>query len=336
MVKVHESIGSLEKLKVLDLSDCYELRSFPSYLNMKSLEILDLSHCHGLKKFPEIQAKMTRLLHIYLDHTAIQELPSSFANIPNLSFLALFGCINLVSLPDSICMLQSLKYLDVRRCISLATLPQELGKTACLEHLLVSSVTRLPSSIIHLKNLKTFSVVEPPPSSTSQKKRFLTSFFSKQANSKQSSLPQYSLYQVLPSLSSLTSLNELGLCNFHEGTILPVDIGTLSSLEYLILCNNQFSKLPFTISPLSVLKRLDLSNCPNLEALPELPPSVALVFANNCESLRTITGLSSAQGLLRQVSFLGCRGLEHQLELADTLTVTVLQTALQVVLIFYF
>ncbi|KAK9078123.1 hypothetical protein SSX86_002180 [Deinandra increscens subsp. villosa] len=326
LVKVHKSIGNLEKLKILDLSNCYELRSFPSYVNMKSLEMLDLCHCRNFKKFPEIQGTMERLSHIYLEHTTIQELPSSIVNLPNLSFLSLLGCINLVTLPHSICMLQSLIYLDVRRCIKLATVPQELGNIGCLEHLLVSSVTQLPSSIIRLKNLKTFSVVEPP-SSIFQKRGFLDWFFSKQANSKHKNLPQYSLYQVLPSLSSLTSLNELGLCNLHEGTILPVDIGTLSSLEYLILCNNQFSRLPFTIFQLSVLRRLDLSNCPNLEALPELPPSVAVVFANNCKLLRTITGLSSAQGLLRQVSFLGCRGLEHQL--VETLTATVLQTALQ-------
>ncbi|KAL7614475.1 hypothetical protein Lser_V15G07527 [Lactuca serriola] len=308
LVKVHESIGCLENLKSLDLSNCYELKSFPSYIMMKSLETLSLRHCNNLRKFPEIQGKMDRLSHIYLHHTAIEQLPESILNITNLSVLSLLGCINLTSLPNTISMLQSLTYLDVRRCIKLATLPKDLGNIASLEHLLVSTDTQLPSSIINLKNLKTFSAVEPP-SSIPHKKGLLDWFFEHKNSKKNSNLSRHSLYQVLPSLSSLTSLKELGLCNLHEGMTLPVDIGTLSSLEYLILCDNQFTKLPFSISQLSVLKRLDVSNCPRLEELPELPPTLALLFANNCKSLRTITSLSST---LRQVSFLGCRRLEDQ------------------------
>ncbi|KAI3722562.1 hypothetical protein L2E82_33602 [Cichorium intybus] len=326
LVTVHESIGCLEKLKILDLSRCYELKSLPSNIMMKSLETLSLKDCHNFKKFPEIKGKMERLSHIYLHHTSIEKLPESIVNITNLSVLSLLGCINLTTLPDNICMLQNLTYLDVRRCIKLATLPKDLGNIGTLEHLLVSTVTQLPSSIINLKNLKTFSVVEPP-SSIPQKRGVLDWFFENKNSKKHDNLPRYSLYQVLPSLSSLTSLKELGLCNLHEGMILPVNIGTLSSLEYLILCDNKFTRLPFTISQLSVLKRLDVSNCPRLEELPELPPTVALLFANNCKSLRTITGLSSASRLLRQVSFLGCTRLEDKV--CDTLTATALQTTLQ-------
>ncbi|CAI9272551.1 unnamed protein product [Lactuca saligna] len=170
LVKVHESTGCLEKLKSLDLSNCYELKSCPSYIMMKSLETISLRHCNYLRKFPKIQGKMDRLSHIYLHHTTIEQLPDSILNITNLSVLSLLGCINLTSLPNTISMLQSLTYLDVRRCIKLATLPKDLGNIASLEHLLVSTVTQLPSSIINLKNLKTFSVVEPP-SSIPHKKR---------------------------------------------------------------------------------------------------------------------------------------------------------------------
>ncbi|KAL4577394.1 hypothetical protein LXL04_013503 [Taraxacum kok-saghyz] len=328
LASVDESIGCLQKLEILDLSNCYELKSFPTYITMKSLKTLNLKHCHNLKKFPEIQTKMDGLSHIYLHHTAIEQLPESIINLPNLSVLSLLGCINLTSLPNSISMLQALTYLDIRRCTKLATLPKDLGNIVSLEHLLVSTFTQLPSSIINLKNLKTFSAVEPPPASasasTSLKKRGVLDWFFDQKKSKSKSkldsdLPQYSLHKVLPSLSSLTSLKELGLCNLQEGMILPVDIGTLSSLEYLILCNNQFTRLPFSISQLSILKSLDVSNCPRLEELPDLPPTLSVLFANNCKSLRTIKGLSSANGVLRQVSLLGCRRLEA----------TFLQTALQ-------
>ncbi|KAI3722563.1 hypothetical protein L2E82_33603 [Cichorium intybus] len=282
LVTVHDSIGTLEKLKILDLSNCYELKSFPANIMMKSLETLSFKHCHKLRKFPEIRGKMERLSHIYLHHTAIKQLPESIVNLPNLSVLTLLECVNLKSLPHSICMLQNLTSLDVRRCVKLTTLPKDLGNVGSLEHLLVSTITQLPSSIINLKNLKTFSAAEPPS----------------------------------PSLLSQKSV---------LGMILPVDIGTLSSLEYLTLRNSQFTRVPFSISQFSVLKRLDVSNCPRLEELPDLPPTVAILFANNCKSLRAITCLSSAHGLLRQVSFLGC----WRLEVCDTLTATVLQTTIQ-------
>ncbi|KAI3520987.1 hypothetical protein L1887_10443 [Cichorium endivia] len=326
LVKVHDSIGTLEKLKILDLSNCYELKSFPANIMMKSLETLSFKHCYKLRKFPEIQGKMERLSHIYLHLTTIKQLPESIVNLPNLSVLTLFECVNLTSLPHSICMLQNLTSLDVKRSVKLTTLPKDLGNIGSLEHLLVSTMTQLPSSVINLKNLKTFSAAEPPSPSLLSQKSVLGWFF-KQKNTKNipSKNMNISLHEVLSYLSSLTSLTRLGLYNLQEGIILPVDISTLSSLEYLTLRNSQFTRVPFSISQFSVLKRLDVSNCPRLEELPDLPPTVAVLFANNCKSLRAITGLSSAHGLLRQVSFLGC----WRLEVCDTLTATVLQTTIQ-------
>ncbi|MFQ6658284.1 hypothetical protein Gotur_027621, partial [Gossypium turneri] len=67
---------------------------------------------------------------------------------------------------------------------------------------------------------------------------------------------------MLPSLSSLSSLRELKLrdCNLREGDI-PSDISCLSSLIDLDLIGNNFISIPASLTLLSKLWFLDLSNC---------------------------------------------------------------------------
>ncbi|PPD89798.1 hypothetical protein GOBAR_DD13287 [Gossypium barbadense] len=67
---------------------------------------------------------------------------------------------------------------------------------------------------------------------------------------------------MLPSLSSLSSLRELKLrdCNLREGDI-PSDISCLSSLIDLDLIGNNFISIPASLTLLSKIWFLDLSNC---------------------------------------------------------------------------
>ena len=57
LVSVHESIGFMSKLKILNAEGCIKLMSFPP-LNLPTLERLELSYCSNLEKFPEILGKM--------------------------------------------------------------------------------------------------------------------------------------------------------------------------------------------------------------------------------------------------------------------------------------
>ncbi|XP_059627261.1 uncharacterized protein LOC132270068 [Cornus florida] len=87
-------------------------------------------------------------------------------------------------------------------------------------------------------------------------------------------------------LLGLNSLTELDLsdCNLSERGI-PSDLGSLSSLKMLNLSRNSFVSLPATISHLSQLVSLRLAGCKRLEALPELPSSINLLYADDCPSL---------------------------------------------------
>ncbi|XP_052117971.1 disease resistance protein RPV1-like [Arachis duranensis] len=90
LIRVHNSVGILNNLKVLKAEDCQSLRTFPS-INLPSLEILMLSGCNRLEKFPEILGKMEKVEMLRLCGTNIKHLPSSFQNLCELSHLILIA-----------------------------------------------------------------------------------------------------------------------------------------------------------------------------------------------------------------------------------------------------
>lgn len=85
----HPSVGGLMQLIQLNVKDCKRLENLPLELNFESLEILILSGCSKLKKFPEIGRDMTSLSELYLDGTAIEELPPSIKRQTGLTLLNL-------------------------------------------------------------------------------------------------------------------------------------------------------------------------------------------------------------------------------------------------------
>ena len=86
---LHPSVGGLKQLVLLNLKDCKCLEKLPHEINLKSLKILILSGCSKLKKFPKIGRNMTSMLELYLDRTAVEELPSSIKHLTGLTLLNL-------------------------------------------------------------------------------------------------------------------------------------------------------------------------------------------------------------------------------------------------------
>ncbi|PRQ59648.1 putative winged helix-turn-helix DNA-binding domain, leucine-rich repeat domain, L [Rosa chinensis] len=100
LLDVNSTISALKNLVFLCLRGCKELKSLPSSICLKSL---NLSGCSSLVKFPEISGIMEDLSEIYLNDTAIEELPSSIERLQGLVLLHLRNCRSLVHLPDNIC-----------------------------------------------------------------------------------------------------------------------------------------------------------------------------------------------------------------------------------------
>jgi Leucine-rich repeat (LRR) protein len=88
LVHVHESIGYLKRLVLLNLQKCKNLRNLPSSIyNLESLKTLVLSECFSLKKLPDYLGNMMALMELYVENTAIKQLPPSFSLLKNLETL---------------------------------------------------------------------------------------------------------------------------------------------------------------------------------------------------------------------------------------------------------
>jgi hypothetical protein len=178
LVQVHESIGNLKRLVLLNLARCKNFRNLPkSISNLKSLETLNLSGCLKLDKLPEELGNMMALTQLLADGTAIKQLPSSIGFLKNLKTLLLSGCkeqsskswfsflsswrspksLNPISLlPASISGLRSLTTLDLPDCnLSEDGIPVDLGSLSSLRNLDLSrnNFCNLPDCISNLPKL---------------------------------------------------------------------------------------------------------------------------------------------------------------------------------------
>ncbi|KAM5549965.1 TMV resistance protein N-like [Rosa sericea] len=297
------SIGLLEGLVSMSLRDCKRLVSLPSSVGgLKSLKYLKLSRCSKLDKLPDELGHVACLEKLDVSGSGIRELPSSIGMLEGLVSMSLRDCKHLMCLPSSVGGLKSLKDLNLSGCSKLDKLPDELGDVACLEKLDVSGsgIRELPSSIGLLKNLKEFSLAGCKAESP---KSWNMIFLLFQLLRKRSHIPAG---LSLPCLSGLHSLTDLDLsdCNLSEEAI-PSDFGCLSSLRYLNLSRNQFSRLPESIGQLSRLDRLRLDWCCKLRRLPELPSHV-WVDADNCISLDMLANQIGQSNSLRRGYFVNC------------------------------
>ncbi|KAL3499787.1 hypothetical protein ACH5RR_038880 [Cinchona calisaya] len=300
LIEIHPSAGHLKRLQLLNLRNCTNLRSLPKRIFLERLEVMILSGCSKVDEFPEILGTMNCVIEVYMEATSIKELhPSVFVHLPSLVLLNLSYCKNLTSLPRCICRLKCLKTLILSGCSKLDKLPDELGQIESLQELYVeeTAISKPPSSIILLKNLRTLSF----RGCKGKASRSLSSWVLREKC-------QDSRGVVIPSISGLTSLVGLDLsdCNLLDGGI-PCDLGSLSSLKELRLGGNNFTSISAAnIKSLSCLMILELVGCKRLEILPELPQGIFQVFADNCTSLQCEADLLAKYEHLFSVSFTNC------------------------------
>ncbi|XP_065854257.1 disease resistance protein RPV1-like [Euphorbia lathyris] len=308
LVEVSSSIQYLDKLDILELGGCKNLRSFPSNIHLRSLRKLSVSGCSNLKIFPEISWNVKEL---YINGTAIEEIPSSIRNFSKLVTLNMSKCSRIESLPDSICELKSLRniylgqstikelpssienmsgltVLHLRECKNLVSLPDGICNLKSLNHLSLfgcSKLDKLPENLGNLKKLFELEVHETAiaqlPASMVHLNGLVELSFSGCKGKDVANFP-------LPPLSGLSSLIKLFLrdCGLIE---FPAAITCLTKLERLDLAGNNFTIIPASIKRLVDLQQLDLTDCKRLQIIPELPPNLKYFSAKGCTSLETIS-----------------------------------------------
>lgn len=119
LVELPTSIRNLHKLRDLDMEGCIDIVVLPTDINLESLNCLNLKGCSKLRNFPEIS---TNISNLYLDGTAIEEIPSWIENISRLSYLSMNGCNELKKISPNISKLKLLVEVDISNC---GALPEE-------------------------------------------------------------------------------------------------------------------------------------------------------------------------------------------------------------------
>ncbi|XP_016540269.2 TMV resistance protein N [Capsicum annuum] len=299
LIEINFSVGDLKKLLLLNLKNCVNLKSLPKSIGLENLEVLILSGCSKLKVFPEIEEEMNCLSELYLEATALSEVPASVEKLSGVNLINLSSCKNLESLPKSIVRLNCLKTLNVSKCSKLKKLPDELGLLVGLEglHCDDTPIEMMPSTISLLKNLKHLTL--------------------RRCNALASQREDLGLaFSNLSGLCSLTML-DIGNCSISDGGIL-CNLGFLPSLMELNLGGNTFTNISAaSISGLTRLKVLQLVGCSRLEHFPELPGAIEEVHADECTSLRSINQLAKYP-TLRRLSLSECHQF-HDASLVDAL-----------------
>ncbi|KAK8329852.1 hypothetical protein V6Z12_A11G353400 [Gossypium hirsutum] len=205
----------------------------PSLGLLKILKLLNLRECKSLKSLP------TKI------------------GTESLETLVLSGCSNLVRFPEIDGKMEHLKTLHLSDCCKVEYFPENLQQAEFLEELDLSetAIKEPPFFISQLKNLKilSFGGCKGP----SKLKRNLLSLFKVSQRGRMNSIAL-----MLPLLSGLSSLRKLKLrdCNLGEGDIHSA-ISCLSSLTNLDLSGNNFNSIPTSLTRLSKLEFLILSNC---------------------------------------------------------------------------
>ncbi|KAE8684282.1 hypothetical protein F3Y22_tig00111146pilonHSYRG00048 [Hibiscus syriacus] len=285
---------------------------------MESLETFILSGCSNLRKFPEIDGKMDCLLKLYLDGTSIEELPSSIGKLSRLVVLNLTDCCSLVYT------------LNLSGCYKVENLPKNLQQVEVLEELDLSetAIREPPPFIFQYKNLEvlSFSGFKCPSSKLLQNLASLFHVMQSRTNSKP---------LLLHSLSSLSSLTMLKLrdCNLCEGDIpsdfsclsslkrvdlsgdIPSDFSCLSSLKRLDLSGNNFISIPPSLTRLSKLEYLGLSNCGICNLCGDIPSNISHLSSLTDLDLSGNNFISISPSLTRltKLDYLklsNCKGLE--------------------------
>ncbi|KAK7389337.1 hypothetical protein VNO78_24246 [Psophocarpus tetragonolobus] len=90
--KVHESIGDLHNLLLINMKDCTSLSNLPRELyKLKSVETLNISGCSKIDKLEEDIVQMESLTTLIAENTAVKQVPFSIVNLKSIGYISLCG-----------------------------------------------------------------------------------------------------------------------------------------------------------------------------------------------------------------------------------------------------
>ncbi|KAK3439420.1 hypothetical protein EUGRSUZ_C04268 [Eucalyptus grandis] len=312
-------------LQVLNLSSCQSLNAFPDFRALMNLERLVLERCSMLPGFGQLVGNLEKLVSLNLrfcksvtalpqelcdlkaleelliDGTAIKEIDFKQASMKELKVLSACQCKSLVHISDSIGQLESLLHLRLDGA-AIFSLPVSIGSLKELRSLLLGNCQNLSQLPYSIKNLKSLEVMDLSSTKIARLPRHVEFL----ENMKVLKMKRTHLREFPKDIKNLKKLEEIDLsqCSNLKGQI-HCDIRGFSSLKILRLSSTKISGLPWsdgrfcdqkTVSLVSHLQQLDLSECDRLRALQRLPSSLSILRWGS-KKLRTVPDLSYLRNL---------------------------------------
>ncbi|XP_031478437.1 disease resistance protein RPV1-like [Nymphaea colorata] len=348
LIEVHDSVGTLEKLRNLEIKGCNSLEGLPYTIgHLTSLRHLVLSQHFGLFSSPEKLWDMELLKNLGLRETGINSILTSIEKLTQLWYLKLekscpgrgnfrvskweisSSCSELVTaLPSSfLCSVKRLVITDDQ----IEALPDCIAQMQNLEYLELKCqfLKALPKWIGQLKQLRTFAVecdnipifidemcswehIEIWLRVRCLQLKAVTSSIEELKNVKfiELDLSETGIVELPPWLGCFVKLERLKLRNITRNNVLLSGLSQLTSLKELVLSESNFKSLPSCISSFSRLEMLNVSGCKLLHTIPHLSSSVLWQLdASNCTNLKCLPDFANLQSL-RELSLGGCNSLE--------------------------
>ncbi len=248
------------KLEVLLLAGNEKLGAMPKEFlkGIENLKVLDLSNCFRLKSVPKEIGKLTQLTHLYLAKCQqVKYLP--VGKLTQLIHLDLSMCVNL-KLPKSIRYLQRLQWLDLTCCRH--PLPSTMGDLKSLEYLSVAS-----ESIYEQRGERQWKLGQAFAFDICK----LTTLTKLRISGDPGGCAIVGLGdQLLKLVSKLVKLKSFHMYNFHALQTLPDAIQSMVHLEeFWVSCGLRIT-IPSFITLFSKLKVLKLEYLSSLYSLPAL------------------------------------------------------------------
>ncbi|MED6106645.1 hypothetical protein PIB30_006270 [Stylosanthes scabra] len=275
--------SKMSKLRFLDFYGEQDLLSFPEGLQQLPSRLRYLRWTYyPLNSLPK-KFSAEKLVILELPYSKVEKLWYGIQNLEKLRVLKAPYSSQLKEFPD-LSRAINLEILDLKYCLWLTRVHPSvfsLNKLETLDLSWCSALTRLETNA-HLTSL-----------------RYLSLYHCKRLNR----------FSVISE-----NMTELDLRHTLIRD-LPLSFGCQSKLEKLHLANSEIKRMPDNIKLLTSLKYLDISDCKNLQTLPELPLSIETLDAENCTSLKAVFFPNVSQQLKEnktRVVFWNCLKLEKQ------------------------
>ncbi|XP_039019803.1 putative disease resistance RPP13-like protein 1 [Hibiscus syriacus] len=267
LMQIDNSTSNVSHLENLEIVGCPSLISFPEGKFPSSLKILKIWRCFRLEPLSDTMLPKNGSLELIsvFNCSTMTCLPGCINCLTHLTELNLHKCTALKYFPETGLQFPNLRKLDIYECSSLKSLPDQMLSLTSLNYLTIGECPGLvsfpkagwPPNLLALKIWNCENLKQP--------------------------LSEWNLHD-LASLSDLTIAGAPDIVSFpDEMCLLPTSLMSM----YISRLHNLRS-LSVRLCDLTLLKELEISECPKLQCLPKegLPADLGRFCIRDCQLLK--------------------------------------------------